>query len=144
LSALRGLSQFDGRASLATWLHRIFVNAALMKLRSRKRRPERSIDDFLPRFLADEWEHQAIEPAAWIATAGDEAERGELCRQVRAAIDELPINYRTVLLLRDIEELDTDTTAALLGTSTAVVKTRLHRARRALRELLDPRMRGGS
>src|SRR5437868_8278379 len=54
LSAFRGVHQFDGRAKLGTWLHRIAVNAALMKLRSRKRKPERSIESLLPHFRDDE------------------------------------------------------------------------------------------
>jgi RNA polymerase sigma-70 factor, ECF subfamily len=58
--------------------------------------------------------------------------------QVRACIDRLPESYRTVLVLRDLEELDTDQTARALGTTRAVVKTRLHRARQALRTLLEP------
>ena len=61
--------------------------------------------------------------------------------EVRAAIDKLPDAYRTVLLLRDIEEFDTDDTARLLGISISLVKTRLHRARQALRTLLDPHFR---
>ena len=56
--------------------------------------------------------------------------------RVRSAIDRLPENYRAVILLRDIEELDTDETAALLGVTPNAVKTRLHRARQALRTLL--------
>jgi len=58
--------------------------------------------------------------------------------QVRACIDQLPDAYRTVLLLRDIEEFDTDQTAAILGIAAGAVKTRLHRARMALRSLLEP------
>ena len=56
---------------------------------------------------------------------------------VRKAIDRLPANYRTVLLLRDVEELDTDEAAAILGVTPNAVKTRLHRARQALRTLLE-------
>jgi RNA polymerase sigma-70 factor (ECF subfamily) len=59
---------------------------------------------------------------------------------VRACIDQLPEEYRTVLVLRDIEELDTDKTAAILGLNPGAVKTRLHRARQALRALLAPHM----
>jgi RNA polymerase sigma-70 factor (ECF subfamily) len=62
---------------------------------------------------------------------------------VSECIGKLPDTYRTVLLLRDIEGLDTDETAGLLGTSSGVVKTRLHRARQALRTLLDPYFREG-
>jgi RNA polymerase sigma-70 factor (ECF subfamily) len=69
-------------------------------------------------------------------------ERQETREQVHNAIDQLPETYRTVLLLRDIEELDTGETARALGLHEGAVKTRLHRARQALRELLDPHLRG--
>ena len=70
-------------------------------------------------------------------------QRQELRDLVRRCIDQLPDSYRTVLLLRDIEELSTEETAKLLGTNAGVVKTRLHRARQALRTLLDPYFGGG-
>ncbi len=73
------------------------------------------------------------------ATSSDEGLR----ERVRASIDRLPVTYRTVLLLRDIEELDTEEVAAALGISANAVKIRLHRARQALRELLDPHLRLG-
>ncbi len=138
LSAFKGLAQFDGRSKLLTWLHRITLNAALAKLRTRRRKPERSIEDLLPHFTDDE--HQIDRPAAWPEQAGDIAERHELRGIIRGCIDRLPEAYRTVLLLRDIEGLDTDETARLLDTNNAVVKTRLHRARQALRSLLAPYM----
>jgi RNA polymerase sigma-70 factor (ECF subfamily) len=68
-------------------------------------------------------------------------ERDEVKRLVRAAIERLPDSYRTVLLLRDIEEFDTAATGEALGLSRAAVKTRLHRARQALRQLLDEHFR---
>jgi RNA polymerase sigma-70 factor (ECF subfamily) len=64
-------------------------------------------------------------------------ERGETRAMVRKAIDRLPVTYRNVLLLRDIEELDPDETASVLGVNRNAVKTRLHRARQALRTLLQ-------
>jgi RNA polymerase sigma-70 factor (ECF subfamily) len=139
LNAFKALARFDGRSKLATWLHRIVLNAALMKLRSRKRKPERSLEDLLPHFADDG--HQRDPPAPWTGRLDDAVFRRELRATVRAAVDRLPESYRTVLLLRDIEELDTDETARLLGTNAAVVKTRLHRARQALRTLLDPHLR---
>jgi RNA polymerase sigma-70 factor (ECF subfamily) len=63
---------------------------------------------------------------------------------VRDCINQLPESYRTVLLLRDIEGLDTEETAQMLGTNLGVVKARLHRARQALRTLLDPHFRRGN
>jgi RNA polymerase sigma-70 factor (ECF subfamily) len=134
LAAFRALDRFDGRASLATWLHRIVLNACLMRLRAARRRPERSIDELLPQFLDDG--HQREDTRRWRPHV--ELEHAELCKLVRAKIDELPQPYREVLLLRDIEGLDTETTAQALATSCGALKVRLHRARQALRTLLEP------
>ena len=132
IKAFRAIGTFEERAQLHTWLHRILVNTALMKIRSRKRRPEESIDDLLPTFQADG--HQTTESCDWSDAI---FERKETAAMVRRAIAQLPDHYRVVLTLRDIEERDTMETAAALGTTTTVVKVRLHRARQALRTLLD-------
>src|SRR5262249_29595715 len=76
-------------------------------------------------------------PARWSASTDTLLERQQARAAVRSAIDRLPLNYRTVLLLRDIEELDTDETASALGMTVNAVKIRLHRARQALRTLLE-------
>jgi RNA polymerase sigma-70 factor (ECF subfamily) len=70
--------------------------------------------------------------------SGADADRDDTCRRVRAAIDRLPETYRVVVRFRDLDGLDTAQTAARLGTTAEVVKTRLHRARRALRAVLQP------
>lgn len=136
LSAFRGLDRFRGGSSLSTWLHRIVINAALMKLRGASRRPEASIEEYLPRF--DETGHHADPVAEWRVTP----EAAMLSRQtrdrVRAAIERLPPSYRAVLVLRDIEELSTEETAEVLSLTRTAVKVRLHRARLALRTLLVP------
>ena len=132
IKAFRAIGTFEARAQLHTWLHRILVNTALMKIRSRKRRPEESIDDLLPIFQADG--HQTTESRDWSDAI---FERKETAAIVRQAIAQLPDHYRVVLTLRDIEERDTIETATALGTTTTVVKVRLHRARQALRTLLD-------
>ncbi len=134
LSAFRSLRQFEGGCQLSTWLHRIVVNTALMKLRSRRRRPEESIEDLLPRF--DEQGGWAEPGVRWESPSDRLLEQRETRLLVRGAIDRLPEAYRAVLLLRDIEELDTDEAAAVLGITPSAVKTRLHRARQALRTLL--------
>ncbi|CAG0973509.1 ECF RNA polymerase sigma factor SigW [Phycisphaerales bacterium] len=136
LSAFRSLEAFDGRSQLTTWLHRIAINVCLMKLRSRRRKPERQIGDLLPEFLEDG--HQRNPSRPWNPEGDPGIETSELRAIVRARIDELPAPYREVLLLRDIEELDTEQTAEMLGMTPAAVKTRLHRARQALRALLEP------
>ena len=132
IKAFRAIGTFEERAQLHTWLHRILVNTALMKIRARKRRPEESIDDLLPTFQSDG--HQTTESREWSDAI---VERKETAAMVRQAIAQLPDHYRLVLTLRDIEERDTIETAAALGTTTTVVKVRLHRARQALRTLLD-------
>jgi RNA polymerase sigma-70 factor, ECF subfamily len=139
VSAFRAIHAFEGAARLSTWLHRIVVNVALMKLRSRRRKPETLIDDLLPAFQEDG--HHVEAYTAWTETAETLLSRAETRQQVRAAIDRLPETYRLVLLLRDIEELDTREAAEALGVTPNAVKIRLHRARQALRTLLDPHFR---
>ncbi|MHC4850080.1 MAG: sigma-70 family RNA polymerase sigma factor [Planctomycetota bacterium] len=139
LSAFKALGRFEGGSKLSTWLHRIVVNASLMKLRSKKRKPERSIEEMLPGYKADGHPDEFFEP--WRETGEDAASAKEERELVRKQIEELPDNYRNVLLLRDIEGIDTEETAKLLDLTPGAVKTRLHRARLALRQLLDPHFR---
>jgi len=134
VSAFRSIHGFEGSSQLGTWLHRIAVNASLMRLRAKKRRPEESIDTLLPGFKEDG--HAQIEPQDWSPSALHLVESRENREFVRSCIDRLPEIYRMVLLMRDIEELDTAETAVALGVSEGVVKVRLHRARHALRRLL--------
>jgi RNA polymerase sigma-70 factor (ECF subfamily) len=135
LSAVRHIDQFAGEARLSTWLHRIVVNVVLMRMRSRRARPEHSIEDLLPRFMEDG--HWADRVAGDEEMAEALLERRESRLLVRRCIAELPESYRTVVTLRDIEELDTDETARLLGITANAVKIRLHRARQALRTLIE-------
>jgi RNA polymerase sigma-70 factor (ECF subfamily) len=138
VAVFRNLAGFRGQARLSTWIYRIAVNACLARLRARGAQPEVGIDDLLPRFLPDG--HAAEPSVPWRADAA--LERSEVCARVRACIDRLPESYRTVVMLRDIEELTTEEAAEALGISPGAVKVRLHRARQALRTLLDPWMRG--
>lgn len=138
-SAFRSIGRFQGNARLSTWLHRIVVNAALMKLRTRRRKPEQSIEDLLPGFLENGHLERPASP--WRKSALEGLERDELRVLMHEKIQVLPESYRNVLLLRDIEDLDTQETAELMGVSEGAVKTRLHRARLALRELLEPHLR---
>ncbi len=138
-SVVRSIDRFEGESKLSTWLHRIVVNAALMKLRTQRRKPEESIDDLLPGFLEDG--HQREPASEWAQSASRALERKEIRERVRDSIGQLPEGYRMVLMLRDMDGYDTDQTAELLGIQRGAVKTRLHRARQALRGLLDPHMR---
>lgn len=158
LSAYRNLATFRGDARLETWLHRIVVNAALQRLRRRKRQVGAAspgseslvgsegsealedhgggeVDGLLPRFQDNGYPEHFHRP--WVQTTEELATRAETREQVRRMIDKLPDNYRTVLVLRDIEELDTSAVAELLELTPGTVKVRLHRARQALRNLLE-------
>lgn len=145
LSALQAIDRFEGRSRLYTWLHRIAVHAALYKLRTRKSRSELALDDLndlLPRFLPDG--HQVRDTVDWRGlpdhAPDHQIERRELHALVRSCVDRLPDTYRTVLILRDLEELCTEATAEILQINEGAVKVRLHRARQALRALLEPHL----
>jgi RNA polymerase sigma-70 factor (ECF subfamily) len=136
LGAFRSLDKFAGHSTLATWLHRILVNACLMRIRARRRRATVALDELLPAF--DATGHHARRGEPWVDRPDALLAREETRAHVRQCIDTLPDTYRSILLLRDIEELDTEQTAQLLGISAGSAKTRLHRARQALRTLLEP------
>jgi RNA polymerase sigma-70 factor (ECF subfamily) len=125
VSVFKAMRSFEGSARLGTWLHRIAVNACLMKLRGQKR------SRLVP---LDESRVPVCHPE------DDGLSRAEVAERVRAGIDRLPPVYQTVIRLRDIEGRDTAETADRLGTNEGVVKVRLHRARQALRALLEPLM----
>ncbi len=139
IAAFRGLENFEGRSSLKTWLHRITVNASLMKLRRLKRLGEQSIDEHLPEFNQMGCR---IEPP-WTQLVDTETvlHNERLRLLVIQKINSLPDSYRIILQLRDIEEYATAEVAELLEISETNVKVRLHRARAALKKLLEPILR---
>jgi len=142
LSAFKAIDGFEGASRLGTWLHRIAINAALMKLRRLDRRQERSVEDLLPSHDGD---GRFLEPpSSWGEAADGPALRREARELVREKIAELPEIYRIALTLRDIEGLTNDELAEALGVTVNAAKIRVHRARQALRTLLDPYMREGS
>ena len=136
VSAFRNIDHFEGNSRLATWLHRIVVNACLMKLRFRARHPEVSIEGLLPEF--NSWGHHARGVRSWRKQPIDELLTDETRALVRRCIDMLPEDFRMILLLRDIEELSTEEAASVLNITAGTAKVRLHRARQALRALLEP------
>ena len=135
ISAFRSIGGFNADAKLSTWLHRIVVNAALAQLRTRRHRPELPIEDLLPRFDdAGAWP-DGTEQMGW----GNEhlIERRETRQMVRRCIDQLPESYRSTLILRDIEEFETEEAAEMLAITPNAAKIRLHRARQALKTLIE-------
>lgn len=142
LSAFKAIDGFEGASRIGTWLHRIAINAALMKLRRLEHRPERQVEELLPAhtdggaFLEP--------PSSWGEAADGAALRDEARALVREKIAELPEIYRIALTLRDIEGLTNEELAQALGVTVNAAKIRVHRARQALRTLLDPYMREGA
>lgn len=135
VSALSRIGDLQDSAAFEGWLNRIVVNAALARVRSRKSRRERNMEDLLPRFQEDG--HRADVRDTLNVTSGAPVESQEVRTLVRSKIEELPEPYREVIMLRDILGLDTAGAAAALGIEENNVKVRLHRARQALRTLLE-------
>jgi RNA polymerase sigma-70 factor, ECF subfamily len=135
ISAFRNLRSFRGEAKFSTWLVTIAMNEARKRLRKAKVAAENSIDDsmeegegdFTPAVLTD-WREIPLEAL----------ERKELKEKLQEAVRILPEKYREVFVLRDIEELNQEETAAALGINVTLVKVRLHRARMKLQKLLVP------
>jgi RNA polymerase sigma-70 factor (ECF subfamily) len=140
LSAFRAIRNFDGNAQISTWLHRIVVNAALMRIRARQRRPEQSIEPLLPTFQEDG--HHTESVTSWAESGDAVLERRETRALVRTAIADLPEGHRVVLMMRDIEDRSTKEAADALGISENAAKLRLHRARQALATLINQRLAG--
>ena len=133
LKAYQNLGQFQGQSKFYTWLVRIAVNEALMRLR--RRRPERMVsidedvkteEDSMPREIAD-----------WSPNPEQQYTQAELKDILGKTIQGLPPSFRTVFVLRDVEGLSTEETAAALELSVPAVKSRLLRARLQLRERLN-------
>jgi RNA polymerase sigma-70 factor (ECF subfamily) len=135
ISVFKSIAGFNGEARLSTWLHRIVVNAALAQMRYRRRRPELPIDDLLPRFDEEgRWAGDGTQQSVARENLTDGRETQEM---VRRCIDRLPEAYRSVLVLRDIEELSTVEAAETLAVTPNAAKIRLHRARQALKTLIE-------
>lgn len=131
--AYEHLDQFEGRASFATWVTRIAFHEALARTRKSKRWAplENPQGEIMP-----EASRRQIAPE----TPEAQAMRGQLGKMLQAAVDTLPEAYRSVFVLREVEQLSTSETAECLELSEEAVKTRLHRARALLRRELEDRL----
>lgn len=125
LLAYAHLAEFAGASSFATWLTRIAVNEAIGRLRRRGR---------LVRLAAGNEEEERAMRTSSMDTPEDGAATREAVRILERAIDRLPLPYRTVIVLRDLEQLSTADAASALGITDEAVRIRLHRARLALRD----------
>jgi RNA polymerase sigma-70 factor (ECF subfamily) len=137
LSAWQNLDGFAGRAQFGSWIYRVTVNTALMLLRSRRRHPAVSMDDVDAMVLDEAVGEGALGAGRnWSRRPDEQLQSAELKEQIQGALDGLPEILRVVFVLRDVEGLSTEETADLLGVTVPTVKTRLHRARMVLREVI--------
>lgn len=134
LAAYRHMADFRGDARLSTWLTRIVINQAYARLRARKR--DDGIVPFDPEGHGEPGESEASARDAVPEPPERAAMRAQIRRLLEQKIDELPLAYRTVFVLREVEEMTVDETAACLSIPEATVRTRLFRARARLRESL--------
>ena len=129
---------FEGRAAVGSWIYRITTNTALNKRRGKRFEAEIGLEELLPAFKADG--HRAGDPSFLLADWSQSPEQDLLSTESRRllseTIDALPDHYRAVLVLRDVEGLSNEEVAEVLGETIASVKSKLHRARMALRERL--------
>jgi RNA polymerase sigma-70 factor (ECF subfamily) len=137
LSAFANIAAFEGRSALSTWLTRIVANEALGRRRAEKRRRSRLdqegvavLDDYREALMRGS---EADAPDAALA-------REQIRRLLERAVGNLPDVFRTVFVLREIEGLSSEDTAAVLNVPVATVKTRLFRGRRRLQEMLAPEL----
>ena len=138
------LPRFQGKSKFSTWAYRICINEALMLRRSRIRRREDNIEDFMPRFSPDghlintekmrDWSQEAL---ALVSVESDQVRS-----KIREGLNQLSDEQRAVFILWDLEGMDTNEVARMLGISRGLVRQRLHRARLGLRGILDAFMSG--
>ena len=136
------LDGFRGESAFGTWLYKVALNSIYMKLRQRKHAAEESIEDYLPKF--DERGTMLGTVRTFREDPESEAIRQQSTAAVREALSRLPLEYRIVLVARDIDDLSSEETAEALGLTVAAVKSRLHRARLFLRRQLENRFGKGA
>ena len=142
LKVFESFDQLREPERVRPWVFRIAKNACLMKRRKSVFAPaqELSLDELMPARSGDDGEFK-IEIADWSRLPDSQVLQAEMKRTLEHAIAALPELYRSVVLLRDVEELSTEETAQILDLTEDAVKTRLHRARLALRQKLDEHLR---
>lgn len=133
ITVFRKIKGFEGKSTFSSWLYRVTVNSALMKLRKRRQDQSVLLEDTLPEF----------ENSLFVRShAGTEGEHNTMRKEVldvlTAAIEELPSEYRPVFILRDVDGLSSREVGRALNISIPAVKSRLHRSRLLLRKRLMP------
>ena len=134
-TAARKVHMFKGESAFGSWIYRITANAAYQKLRTRRQKaPEIALEDVLPSLDGDGRHFEPMDD--WSNRVDEQALQGELRRVLQQAIDGLPPDYRTALVLHDVEGLSNPDIAEALNISLPAVKSRVHRSRLFVRKQL--------
>jgi len=136
LAAYQNLNNFRGEAAFGSWVHRIAANNALMRLRH-QRVVEAATEELRAPEFTERGSLAEVPEVDWSRRADEKVLDEELGRAIRQGTDALPEGYREVFLLKDVEGLSYEEIAEMMGISVPAVKSRLHRARLALREEID-------
>ena len=134
LTLFRKINMFQGKSAFSSWVYRITLNASYMRLRSKKKEPNISIDDLMPSFNGAGFQQEKIQD--WSENTESLMFENETRKIISNAVDLLPEKEKVVFLLRDVEGLSTEKTGEILGLTVPAVKSRLHRARLFLRKKL--------
>ena len=135
LTLFRKINMFQGKSAFSSWVYRIAVNASYMKLRSKKKEPNISIDELMPSFNSAGFQQEKIQD--WSENTESLMFNTETRDVINKAVDLLPEKEKVVFLLRDVEGLSTEKTGEILNLTVPAVKSRLHRARLFLRKKLS-------
>ena len=135
LTLFRKINMFQGKSAFSSWVYRIAVNASYMKLRTKKKEPNVSIDELMPSFNSAGFQQEKIQD--WSENTESLMFNTETRDVINKAVDLLPEKEKVVFLLRDVEGLSTEKTGEILDLTVPAVKSRLHRARLFLRKKLS-------
>ena len=135
LTLFRKINMFQGKSAFSSWVYRITVNASYMKLRSKKKEPNVSIDELMPSFNSAGFQQEKIQD--WSENTESLLFTKETRDVINKAVDLLPEKEKVVFLLRDVEGLSSEKAGEILDLTVPAVKSRLHRARLFLRKKLS-------
>ncbi len=135
LTIFKKINTFQGRSAFSSWVYRITLNAAYMKLRSKKKEPNVSLDDLLPSYNSSGYQKDKIQD--WSENTESLLFSNETKEVIQKAVDQLPEKEKVVFILRDVDGLSTEKVSEILDLTIPAVKSRLHRARLFLRKKLS-------
>ena len=136
ITLFKKVHTFQGKSAFSSWVYRITLNATYMKLRSKKKEPNVSLEDLLPSYNSSGYQQEKIQD--WSENTESLLFANETREVIQKSVDQLPEKEKVVFILRDVEGLSTEKVSDILELTIPAVKSRLHRARLFLRKKLSP------